>query len=183
MSDRWSASVSWAHKVAQLAVLVLALAAVAAQETLSDSLAVAATAIVLAPVAAFGEPSSSVPLPAVALAAVLAVGAMTVATGERRLSHVVLAVIAAAGFTMLYRIAPADSSPVSIFVALVVGGLAGRFGWEWGALALLGGLVVNGVVSVAVLLYDNPSTRTTPMSSVLSVTALVAALSRPYLER
>lgn len=175
---RWGAV---ARTLVPLAVVALALAAVIVQETLPDALAASVAVVVLAPIAAFGGLPRGIPVSALAIAAVVAVGAMAVTGVGQGSAHVGLAVVAAVSFTALYAIAPADSSPVPIFIALVVGGLAGRFGWEWGAAALMGGLLINGFVSLGVLLLDDPTRRTTPMSSVLSMTALAAILTRPYM--
>lgn len=175
---RWGAV---ARRLMTLAVVALALAAVIVQETVPDALAASVAVVVLAPIAVFGGLPRGIPLSALAIAAVVAVGAMAVTGVEDGSAHVGLALVAAASFAALYAIAPADSSPVPIFIALVVGGLAGRFGWQWGAAALMVGLLINGLVSLGVLLLDDPTRRTTPMSCVLSLTALVAILTRPYM--
>lgn len=177
---RPSLSSSFRH-LGRAGIVTLALAAVVVQETLSDAAMVAVAAAILAPVAAFRISASDASLQALAIGAVLAVSMMGLVAAHDVVELVLMSAIAAGAFVALHRIAPADSSPVPVYVALVVGALAARFGWEWGAVALLGGLLVNGAVALVVLIRDDPARRTTPMGSVLSVTALVAVVTRAYL--
>ena len=175
----WSSS-PFRH-LGRAGIVALALAAVVVQESLPDAVMVAVAAAILAPVAAFRISAADASLQALAIGAVLAVAMMGLVAAHDVVDLALMSAVAAGAFAALHRIAPQDSSPVPVYVALVVGALAARFGWEWGAVALLGGLLVNGAVALVVLIRDDPSHRTTPMATVLSVTALVAVVTRPYL--